>query len=119
MMPLLLLGAAFGITAVVLMLLFWRYADQQVKQAYPEASPDALKKMLEDALEQQALLRARVEHLEAIVVSWDASDEDQPALPPVRAARQARCPVERGKSSPPGQATTFVMSTWREAGRQK
>ncbi len=81
MMPLLLLVAAFGITAVVLMLLFWRYADQRVKQAYPEASPDALKKMLEDALEQQALLRARVEHLEAIVVSWDASDEDQPALP--------------------------------------
>lgn len=106
MMPLLLLVAAFGITAVVGILLFWRYADQRIKQAYPEASPDALKKLLEEVLEQQALLTAGVEHLEAIVVSeaWD----DEPALPPVRAARQARRPVERGKSSPPGQAATFV-----------
>ena len=80
-MPLLLLVAAFGITAVVFILLFWRYADHRVKQAYPEESPEALKKLLEDALEQQALLTARVEHLETIVVSWDASDEDKPALP--------------------------------------
>ncbi len=83
MMPLLLLVAAFGITAVVFILLFWRYADHRVKQAYPEESPEALKKLLEDALEQQALLTARVEHLEAIVASeaWNASDEDKPAPP--------------------------------------
>ena len=38
-MPLFLLAAAVGITAVVLILLFWRYLDRRVKETYPDASP--------------------------------------------------------------------------------
>ena len=81
-MPLLLLTAAVGITAVAVILLFWRYADRGVKEAYPDVSPEELEKKLEDALEQQALLTARVEHLEAIVASeaWNALPEIKPPL---------------------------------------
>ena len=82
-MPLFLLAAAVGITAVVIILLLWRYLDRRVKETYPDASPGELEKKLEEALQQHALLTARVEHLEAIVTSqmWDALQEDKPAPP--------------------------------------
>ncbi len=82
-MPLFLLAAAVGITAVALILLFWRYADRRVKETYPDASPEELEKKLEEALQQHVLLTARVEHLEAIVTSqmWDALREDKPVPP--------------------------------------
>ncbi len=82
-MPLFLLAAAVGITAVVLILLVWRYLDRRVKETYPDASPGELEKKLEQALQQHALLTARVEHREAIVTSqmWDALHEDKPAPP--------------------------------------
>ena len=81
-----MLAAAVGITAVAVILLFWRYADRRVKEAYPDASPAELEKKLEEALEQQALLTARVEHLEAIVVSeaWNALQEACPTACPAR-----------------------------------
>ena len=55
-----------------------------------------MKKLLEEALEQQALLTAHVEHLEAILVSeaWDASAEDKPALPLALPVKPADLPNE-------------------------
>ena len=81
MFPVFLLATAVGITAVVLILLLWRYLDRRVKETYPDTSPGELEKKLEEALQQHALPTARVEHLEAIVTSqmWDALHEDQPA----------------------------------------
>ena len=81
-MSLFLLVAAVGIAAVAVILLFWRYADRRVKEAYSDVSPEELEEKLEEALEQQALLTARVEHLEAIVASeaWNALPEPAPPL---------------------------------------
>ena len=83
MMPLFLLATAFGITAVALILLFWRYADRRIQEAYPDESQADLQKMLADALEQQALLTERVEHLETIIASetWDTRQKEQATLP--------------------------------------
>ena len=82
-MPLFLLAAAVGVIAVTAIVLLWRYVDRRVKEAYPHVSPAVLEKKLEEALEQQALLTARVEHLEAIVASeaWNALPRDEPTPP--------------------------------------
>ena len=79
-MPLFLLTAAVGITAVAVILLFWRYADRRVKDAYSDVSPEELEKKLEQALEQQQHLISRIEHLEAIVASepWGVRTPKRP-----------------------------------------
>lgn len=78
-MPLFLLAAAVGIAAVAVILLVWRFADRRVKDAYSDVTLKEVEKQLREALDQQALLTARVEHLEAIVVS--ETFEDNPAPP--------------------------------------
>ena len=102
-MPLFLLTAAIGITAVAVILLFWRYADRRVKDAYSDVPPEELEKKLEQALAQQQHLVSRVEHLEAIVASepWNTSQAhtapplglpgDEADIPPEeRAGRRQR-----------------------------
>lgn len=106
MIPLLLLASASGVAAVAIILIFWRYADRRIKDAYPDETPEALKKRLDEALDQQALLTARVEHLEAIVASeaWEAlSREETPRPAPEEASDAAseentRRPSQRQQS---------------------
>lgn len=85
MIPLLLLTAAFGFTALVLIFIFWRYADNRVKQAYPDEAVNALQEQIDHVLAHQQHLTERVEHLEAIVASedWDALQDapEADALP--------------------------------------
>ncbi len=103
MIPLLLLAAAFGVAAVLLLIFVGRYADRGARLAYADETILDLKQQLDEAQARQANLVARVENLEAIVTSeaWDAFQagrlsEGPPALPEAeptdeeKAARLAR-----------------------------
>ncbi len=74
MIPLLLLTAAFGVAAVLLLVFVGRYADRGVRLAHADETITALQQQLEEALARQENLTGRVENLEAIVISeaWDA-----------------------------------------------
>ncbi len=74
MIPLLLLAAAFGVAAVLLLIFVGRYADRGARLAYADETILGLKQQLDEAQARQANLVARVENLEAIVTSeaWDA-----------------------------------------------
>ncbi|MFQ5569164.1 MAG: hypothetical protein ACE5G0_05790 [Rhodothermales bacterium] len=86
MIPLILLAAAFGITAILLIVILGRYADRGVKLAYADQTIKELKEKLEAAVEKQENLTSRVENVEAIVISeaWDSLQKDplpEPAPP--------------------------------------
>jgi len=76
-MILFLLASAFGVIAVMILFLAWRYVDHRINQAASEDTMDALHAALEEVLEQQRALTTRVEHLEAII----ATDDSDPLRP--------------------------------------
>lgn len=96
---LLMLLAAFGVTAVLLFVILGRYADRSLKLTHADETITELHDKLEQALEEQVHLTRRVENLEAIVTSeaWDTMHEDSVLDVPEeelsdgeKAARQAR-----------------------------
>ena len=95
----LLMAAAFGIVAVLLLLMVGRYAERGARLANVDDTLTELTEKLDQSLEEQARLRTRVENLEAIVTgeAWDAFQRGDILQGPAEAS--AREPSNEDKAA--------------------